>query len=72
MIGLIHRNQCQSNRTQSRPPFVDTSQCTWTATEAFGVQSLPTLLLFEDGQQVETFVGQPPYVKLARAVDGYR
>lgn len=39
--------------------------------EEFNVQSLPTMYLFEDGQKVEKFVGQPPYVKLNRAVQSY-
>ena len=37
----------------------------------FGVQSLPTMYLFDDGQKVDEFVGQPAYVHLDRAVQSY-
>lgn len=35
----------------------------------FGVQSIPTLILFDDGQPVEAFAGKVPYPKLERAVE---
>lgn len=37
----------------------------------FGVQSLPTMYLLEDGQQVDEFAGQPAYVHLDRAVQSH-
>lgn len=35
----------------------------------FGVQSIPTMILFEYGQPVEVFAGEVPYSKLERAVE---
>jgi thioredoxin 1 len=39
-----------------------------TATQ-FGVRSVPTLILFKGGQQVDTVVGAVPQTTLARAID---
>jgi thioredoxin len=34
--------------------------------QRYGVQAIPTLLLFKDGQIVDTMVGAPPKAELAR------
>lgn len=39
------------------------------AMDEFGVQSLPTMILFERGEPVEAFAGKVPYPKLERAVE---
>jgi len=38
-------------------------------TEAYGIRAIPTLLLFNDGEVVETFVGVQPKAKIAKAFD---
>ena len=37
--------------------------------DAFGVQSIPTMILFREGEPVEVFAGKVPYPKLDRAVE---
>lgn len=37
--------------------------------DEFGVQSIPTMILFRDGEPVEVFAGKVPYPKLDRAVE---
>ncbi len=37
-------------------------------TAQYGIQSIPTLLLFKDGQIAETFRGMPPKAKLEEAI----
>ncbi len=37
-------------------------------TGQYGIQSIPTLLLFKDGEVVERFVGMPPKAKLEQAL----
>ena len=39
------------------------------AMDDFGVQSIPTLILFEDGEPVDVFAGKAPYPKIERAVE---
>jgi thioredoxin 1 len=39
------------------------------AMDDFGVQSIPTLILFEDGDPVEVFAGKVPYPTIERAVE---
>lgn len=39
------------------------------AMDEFGVQSIPTMIIFKRGQPVEVFAGKVPYPKLERAVD---
>lgn len=39
------------------------------AMDEFGVQSIPTMILFDGGQPVEAFAGKVPYPKLERAVE---
>lgn len=39
------------------------------AMDDFGVQSIPTMLLFHHGEPVEVFAGKVPYPKLERAVE---
>lgn len=39
------------------------------AMDEFGVQSIPTMILFERGRPVEVFAGKVPYPKLERAVE---
>lgn len=39
------------------------------AMDEFGVQSIPTMILFEGGQPVEVFAGKAPYPELERAVE---
>lgn len=49
---------------------VDVDESETVLTE-FGVQSLPTMYLLDDGQQVDEFAGQPAYVHLNRAVQSH-
>ena len=39
-----------------------------TLAQRYGVQAIPTLLLFKDGQIVDTLVGAPPKAELTRRV----
>lgn len=39
-----------------------------TVTEQYGIQSIPTLLLFKGGEVAERFVGMPPKSKLDQAL----
>jgi thioredoxin 1 len=39
-----------------------------TITGQYGIQSIPTLLLFKNGEVVERFVGMPPKAKLEEAL----
>ena len=39
-----------------------------TVTDQYGIQSIPTLLLFKNGEVVERFVGMPPKAKLEQAL----
>jgi thioredoxin len=39
-----------------------------TLAQRYGVQAIPTLLLFKDGQVVDTMVGAPPKAELTRRV----
>ena len=39
--------------------------------DEFGVQSIPTMILFERGEPVEVFAGKVPYSKLLRAVEAH-
>lgn len=36
---------------------------------AYGVHSIPTLLVFRDGEVIDRFVGVPPKADLERALD---
>ena len=38
--------------------------------QRYGINAIPTLLLFKDGQIVEQFQGIPPRTKLEAALDG--
>jgi thioredoxin 1 len=37
--------------------------------EKYGINAIPTLLLFKDGEIIERFQGVPPRVKLESALD---
>jgi thioredoxin 1 len=39
-----------------------------TITAQYGIQSIPTLLLFKNGEITETFRGMPPQAKLEEAI----
>ena len=39
--------------------------------EKFGIQSIPTLLVFKDGRVVEQRVGALPQAEMARMLDGH-
>ena len=39
------------------------------AAQQYGVSAIPTLLMFQDGQIIETFVGAQPKVRLQAAID---
>jgi thioredoxin 1 len=39
--------------------------------ERFGIQSIPTLLVFKDGQVVDQRVGALPQAEMARMLDGH-
>lgn len=39
------------------------------AMEEFGVRSVPTMILFREGQPVEVFAGKVAYPKLERAIE---
>lgn len=39
------------------------------AAQSYGVSSIPTLMLFKDGQVVERFVGVQPKARLQEAID---
>ena len=41
-----------------------------TVTAQYGIQSIPTLLLFKNGEVAERFVGMPPKAKLEDALAG--
>ncbi len=38
-------------------------------TNQYGIQSIPTLMLFKDGEVAERFMGMPPKVKLEGALN---
>ncbi len=38
-------------------------------TNQYGIQSIPTLMLFKDGEVAERFMGMPPKVKLEGALE---
>ncbi len=38
-------------------------------TSQYGIQSIPTLMLFRNGEIAETFRGMPPQAKLEQAID---
>lgn len=38
-------------------------------TNQYGIQSIPTLMLFKDGEVAERFMGMPPKVKLEGAMN---
>ena len=38
----------------------------------YGVQSIPTLMIFKDGEVVERFVGPQPRARLAQVLDGLK
>ncbi len=38
-------------------------------TSQYGIQSIPTLMLFKNGEIAETFRGMPPQAKLEQAID---
>lgn len=40
--------------------------------DEFGVQSIPTMILFKRGEPVEVFAGKVPYPKLERAIKEHR
>lgn len=40
--------------------------------DEFGVQSIPTMILFKRGNPVEVFAGKVPYPKLERAIQDHR
>lgn len=39
-------------------------------TSQYGIQSIPTLMLFKNGEIAETFRGMPPQAKLEQAIEG--
>lgn len=41
-----------------------------TVTSQYGIQSIPTLMLFKNGEIAETFRGMPPQAKLEQAIQG--
>jgi thioredoxin 1 len=41
------------------------------AMDDFGVQSIPTMILFKRGEPVEAFAGKVPYPKLERAIENH-
>lgn len=41
------------------------------AMDEFGVQSIPTMILFDDGEPVDVFAGKVPYPKLAQAIESH-
>ena len=41
------------------------------ATAKYGIRSLPTLMLFQDGEPVKAFTGVQPKMKLASALDQF-
>ncbi|MDY6819297.1 MAG: thioredoxin family protein [Halobacteriales archaeon] len=43
-----------------------------TAVEDYGVESIPTMILFKNGEPVEVFVGKVPYAKLESGVENYK
>ena len=45
---------------------IDESRCT---AEGYGVSSIPTLMIFKDGDVVERFVGLQPKNRLQEAID---
>jgi thioredoxin 1 len=38
----------------------------------FGIQSIPTLMIFKNGEVAERFVGAPPRVRLTSALDSVK
>lgn len=42
------------------------------AMDEFGIQSIPTMILFKDGEPVEVFAGKVPYPKLEQALENHR
>ena len=42
------------------------------AAQSYGVQSIPTLMVFKGGQPVETFVGGQPKARLQQALDSHK
>lgn len=41
------------------------------AMDDFGVQSIPTMILFEHGKPVDVFAGKVPYTKLAQSIEAH-
>lgn len=67
---LITEKLAQEVRHQATVANVDIDQEKELATE-YGVSSVPTLMLFKDGYQVETLIGQQSKETLLQTIDRY-
>ncbi len=70
MVAPIVNEVADQYAGQVKVVKLDTDQNPSTATE-YGIRSIPTLIVFKGGRQVDTVVGAVPKTTLANTLDKY-